>query len=145
MPFCHRLLVQDCLQVAGLSTSAVLNFPKVQNVPSTQYNMFLALCFWQLWKRRNAFVFRNEQLSMRQMLVSCSSEATLWWERLPRKQRAVVDAWSQFFGEFIQDTMWCKPLSKFCKFNLTQSCNPWTNANGSFEINKSGGELPPRW
>lgn len=43
---------------------------KIQGIPDDQYNAFVILCCWQLWKRRNAFVFRDESISVRQLLIS---------------------------------------------------------------------------
>jgi hypothetical protein len=40
------------------------------SVPALQHSSFFALCCWQLWKRRNAFILCNEVLSLRPCLVA---------------------------------------------------------------------------
>jgi hypothetical protein len=47
-----------------LSCRTIQTIPNIQAIPQKQYSSFFALCCWQLWKRRNAFIFRNEVLSL---------------------------------------------------------------------------------
>lgn len=44
-------------------------------VPQEEFSAFIALVCWQLWKARNAAVFRNESLSINQVLASCKATA----------------------------------------------------------------------
>jgi hypothetical protein len=53
----------------------------------------LALCCWQLWKRRNGIIFRNEAQSLRQFVTACRNEAQLWRLRMPVASRHVVNQW----------------------------------------------------
>jgi hypothetical protein len=66
-------------------------------VPRDEFSAFLALCCWQLWKARNAKVFRQETLSVDQVLASCQATAELWRFRLSRRKKPIVDSWCQFF------------------------------------------------
>lgn len=43
---------------------------------------FILLCCWQLWKHRNAVVFRAEPPSLARLLGSCREDAALWRGRL---------------------------------------------------------------
>ena len=58
---------------------------------------FLALCCWQLWKARNAAVFRHEAVSVGQLLRTCKSVAELWRHRLPKKEKSCADNWCAVF------------------------------------------------
>ena len=78
---------------------------KVSAVPQQQHNMFIALCCWQLLKRRNGAVFQDEMTSLRQLLIACSTEAKLWKARLPRRQKSIADIWCARFQEAIQRTV----------------------------------------
>jgi len=84
---------------AGTSTSRLHCIPKIGNLPDAQYNTFIILCFWQLWKRRNGFVFRNENLNLRQLFLSCKNEATQWRARMTRKDKKVIDDWCRLFDQ----------------------------------------------
>jgi hypothetical protein len=88
-----------------LSAQAMHTLPKIQALPLTQYSTFFAMCCWQLWKRRNALIFRNETLSIRQVLQACCLDAAAWQPRIPRKQRQVADAWCLFLQELINQSM----------------------------------------
>jgi uncharacterized RDD family membrane protein YckC len=66
---------------------------RLASVPSKHFSTFIALCCWQLWKRRNNVIFQSELASTRQTLVACIADTKLWRTRLPRKDRAVADAW----------------------------------------------------
>lgn len=52
-------------------------------IPDVQFPIFMVLCYWQLWKCRNGFIFRNEALNLKQVLASCKVETNLWRYRLP--------------------------------------------------------------
>lgn len=57
---------------------------------------FIALCYWNLWKRRYGVVFRDESATLRQVLLLILADAKLWKMRLPKKHRMVADAWCSF-------------------------------------------------
>jgi hypothetical protein len=68
------------------------------NIPEDQFGTFIALCCWQLWKRRNGIVFRNEALNLQQVLAACKVEAQLWHLRMPVPSRAVTNLWCHVFN-----------------------------------------------
>lgn len=84
-------------QVATNRTMNLHCIPKVRSVPDDQYSAFIALCCWQIWKRRNALVFRQENQNLRQLLISCKAAADPWRARMPKKSKKVIDAWSNIF------------------------------------------------
>jgi hypothetical protein len=43
------------------------------NIPQQEFG-----ACWQLWKTRNALVFRNERTSTQQLLLACIREAEQW-------------------------------------------------------------------
>jgi len=54
---------------------------------------FIALVCWQIWKARNAKVFRNEDHSVDRVLLDCKAAAELWQFRIPRAKRQSVTHW----------------------------------------------------
>jgi hypothetical protein len=66
-------------------------------VPQKFFSTFIALCCWQLWKRRNGVIFRDEAASRRQVLAACVADAQLWKLRLPKKDAATADHWAGVF------------------------------------------------
>jgi hypothetical protein len=56
-----------CLPV-GQTTQDLHQLPRPSAVPSANYSRFVLLCCWQLWKRRNNYIFRRER--------ACSSVVT---------------------------------------------------------------------
>jgi len=58
--------------------------PKVSSIPDEQYIAFVALCCWQLWKRRNAFVCREQQSSIQQLFLLCLCKGLQENSTLPR-------------------------------------------------------------
>jgi len=58
------------LPQTGISTRDIHSFLKISAVPTLQHNMFVAHCCRQLWNCRNAFIFRNETMTLRQLLLS---------------------------------------------------------------------------
>lgn len=73
-------------------------------LPKEQFNAFISLCCWNLWKRRNGVVFREELLSLRATLISCKSEALQWRHRMPRKSKKIIDSWCTLFDAAIHAT-----------------------------------------
>jgi hypothetical protein len=47
----------------GLAAYDIPSTIKISAVPQQQHSMFVALCCWQLWKRRNDAIFHDEMLS----------------------------------------------------------------------------------
>ena len=52
------------------------NVQCLANIPQKHFSTFVALCCWQLWKRRNGVIFRSERASHHKMLAAC---ITLMW------------------------------------------------------------------
>jgi hypothetical protein len=67
------------------------------NLPQNHLNTFVALCCWQLWKRRNGVIFGSQTTSLHQTFSACISDANLWQLRLPRKDRNLADVWVGVF------------------------------------------------
>jgi len=68
----------------------------VQGPPSNpipELPSFLALVCWQIWKARNARIFRNETQTVSQVLQDCISAASLWKHRFPTREKPIVDLW----------------------------------------------------
>ncbi|CAL4992410.1 unnamed protein product [Urochloa decumbens] len=72
--------------------------PRPPGIPVDEYDTFVLLCCWQLWKRRNGAVFRGEEMTLRQLLHSCCEEARLWECRLLRATKSVSNAWCTIFA-----------------------------------------------
>jgi len=71
-----------------ITTAALDQLPRPGHVPSMHFETLILLCCWQLWKRRNGVVFREEHKTLRQMLMACKADAALWRCRV--KQASVV-------------------------------------------------------
>jgi hypothetical protein len=69
----------------------------VSNIPKKHFATFIALCCWQLWKRRNAVVFRSERAGHQPILAACICDAKLWKSRLPKKDRELAERWIGVF------------------------------------------------
>jgi hypothetical protein len=67
------------------------------HIPQEQFGMFINLCCWQLWKRRNGIIFQQETLTKRQVLLACKQEAEVWRFRLPPGKRQLIDQWCHVF------------------------------------------------
>jgi hypothetical protein len=75
------------------------------HIPREHFSMFLALCCWQLWKRRNGVVFRSEALTLQQLLNECKKDANLWRSRLKTTTKPIVDKWCEIFDSAMQAQM----------------------------------------
>jgi hypothetical protein len=62
-------------------------------VPSDNAVTFMLLCLWNVWKHRNAVVFREQQPSLPLLLQWCREDARFWCARLPGDQAAAMAAW----------------------------------------------------
>jgi hypothetical protein len=54
-----------------------------------------------LWKRRNAYVFRDEELNLRKTLISCKTEVVLCRVRMPKKNKKVIEEWTRKFDSLV--------------------------------------------
>jgi hypothetical protein len=52
-------------------------YPGVPQVPSETSSTFTLLCCWNLWKHRNAVVFREQRPSLPLLLRMCRDDARL--------------------------------------------------------------------
>lgn len=66
-------------------------------VPTEEFSAFIALSCWQLWKARNAAVFRNETLCITQVFGACKAAAEQWRFRFKKKKKHIADQWCQIF------------------------------------------------
>jgi hypothetical protein len=82
----------------GFAVAELHNLAPPNNLPHEEFAVFVALSCWQLWKARNAAVFRRESTNIRQLLGACKSAAEQWRARFPRKKRHIADKWCEFFA-----------------------------------------------
>ncbi|WVZ72521.1 hypothetical protein U9M48_020963 [Paspalum notatum var. saurae] len=82
----------------GFDVGDIAELHRPSHVPAKHYTMFVLLCGWQLWKRRNNLIFRGEAQSLNQILMACRAEATLWGHRLPSGDAAVATEWCLVFN-----------------------------------------------
>ncbi|AQK39484.1 TUB-transcription factor 14 [Zea mays] len=68
------------------------------NLPQNEFSSFVILCCWQLWKRRNGFVFRQEAATLNQTLQLICAEAASWSHRHSSKESGVKEAWNMVFS-----------------------------------------------
>jgi hypothetical protein len=68
--------------------SQLHNAQRPVGVPQQFFSTFIAICCWQLWKRRNGLVLRSELATMRQVMKTCMADANPWKSRLPKKSSA---------------------------------------------------------
>lgn len=66
-------------------------------IPSQELPSFIALCCWQLWKARNAFIFRNEVHTLNQVLGACKATAELWRFRFKMRKKQIAEKWCNIF------------------------------------------------
>ena len=62
-------------------------------VPRDTTSTFFLLCLWNLWKHRNAVVFREETPCLPRLIAMCCEDAHLWRARLPQTLKTAADAW----------------------------------------------------
>jgi hypothetical protein len=62
---------------AGLCAQQLHLLPRPDIVPAEHYDALILLYCWQLWKRRNGAIFRQELLPLRQVIRLCKEDATL--------------------------------------------------------------------
>jgi hypothetical protein len=81
-----------------INTAALEELPCPAHVPRIQFETFVLLCCWRLWKRRNSVVFQGQHLSKRQLLMECKTDATLWRCRMRPSEASVCDEWCDLFA-----------------------------------------------
>jgi hypothetical protein len=54
--------------LATLGVQDIPQLPRPDTIPATHFDTFVLLCCWQLWKRRNGIIFRQETMSLRQTM-----------------------------------------------------------------------------
>jgi hypothetical protein len=91
--FASRLWGILGVQIAPDRSNVLLSLLRPPTIPTKHYNMFVLLCCWQLWKRRNAVVFRGERSPLATTMLLCRSEAELWRHRLRQEDYHIVAAW----------------------------------------------------
>jgi hypothetical protein len=71
-------------------------------VPSEEFSAFIALSCWQLWKARNAAVFRNEVQNINQVFQACKETADQWSFRFKKKKKVIAEKWCHIFQTAMQ-------------------------------------------
>ena len=72
-PFAKRFWQAIGFQVpADLDVHELHLIVRPTNIPKTEFSSFVVLCCWQLWKRRNALVFRQYAMPLSRILRQCS-------------------------------------------------------------------------
>lgn len=98
-PFAKRFWQAIGFQVpADLDVHELHLIVRPTNIPKTEFSSFVVLCCWQLWKRRNALVFRQEAIPLSRILRQCSEEAKNWSYRHGSKEAGVQAAWVLVFS-----------------------------------------------
>ena len=90
----------DTIQVKLPDNMAPSLLPQLQPpalLPCKHFDTFLLLCCWQLWKRRNNVIFRQQQDSLGTILRAAKEEARLWSYRLPQSDLSVGASWCILF------------------------------------------------
>lgn len=94
LPFAHSFL-GTCPPVRVRPTLAA---PAIYSTASAEhYASFVLLSCWQLWKRRNGFIFRQEMISMHLLLCLRKEDAKLWRHILLRSSMGVTQQWCTLF------------------------------------------------
>jgi hypothetical protein len=78
----------------------LFSLTSLNHFPSKHFSTFVALCYWNLWKRRNGFFFRNEALTHQQVFRLIHNDAKLWKSRLPKRDKLIADAWCNIMSPF---------------------------------------------
>lgn len=98
--FATHLWLAIGLQPGSDISAKTLHFNlNINGVPNAQYNAFAALCCWQVWKRRNGLILRNEPQTLRQLIMSCKTEAIQWRARMPKRGKTAVYEWCRLLDQ----------------------------------------------
>jgi hypothetical protein len=84
--------------LADLEVSQLHRVERPTNIPKAEFSSFIHLCCWQLWKRRNALVFRQEAASLKCLLQRCGNEAEIWCYSHRSRELGVRAAWQMVFS-----------------------------------------------
>jgi hypothetical protein len=93
-PFAVRFWdVIGCRFPPGADVRSLHELVTAAAVPLTTASTFVLLCCWNLWKHRNAVVFRDQRPNLQGLLALCRSDAELWRTRLPPNHTHDADLW----------------------------------------------------
>jgi len=81
--------------VVGVQVASIHTVALDGGVPRDEFSAFLSLCCWQLWKSRNAKVFRQQTLSVSDILTNCNTAAEQWRFRMSRRNKHISYVWCQ--------------------------------------------------
>lgn len=81
----------------GMAVDSIHTLSPPSGIPSDEFPTLISLSCWQLWKTRNAAVFRSERHRITQVLAACAAAAEQWRCRFPRKKWHVVNQWCLLF------------------------------------------------
>jgi len=87
----------NCPSVLSTEITSFYAISPTGGVPPHDFSAFIALVCWQLWKARNAAIFRQEFMNANQLLASCKATAEHWRARMKPSKRQIADAWCQLF------------------------------------------------
>jgi hypothetical protein len=87
----------NCPSMLSTDLTSVHTVNPEGGVPREEFSAFIALVCWQLWKARNAAIFRQEFLNANQILASCMATAEQWRARLKTSKKHIADAWCHIF------------------------------------------------
>jgi RNase P subunit RPR2 len=74
--------------INGTTVDNLHSLSPPRDISKEEFSAFIALSCWQLYKTRNAAVFRNERHNISQVLAACKAAAEQWRFRFPpRKKR----------------------------------------------------------
>ena len=89
----HVQVVVDGATVCKLGVLAAAVAASVES----EVEFALPSC-WQLWKHRNAVVFRRMPPSLARLLCCCREDAVLWRDRLSEARRSHMEGWVRAFS-----------------------------------------------
>ena len=82
------------IDLPSLMTTAKLSeLVPPQHIPAGHFDSFLLLCCWQLWKRRNNAVFRQQLDPLGAVMRAARDDARSWGSRLPQKDLHIGLSW----------------------------------------------------
>ena len=90
----------EALQIELPANMTPMLLPQLQPpalLSHKHFDAFLLLCCWQLWKRRNNVIFRQQTDSLGTVLRAAKEEARTWSYRLPQRDLAIGNSWCTLF------------------------------------------------
>jgi hypothetical protein len=82
-----------CAFPAGAEVRNLHEYMTATAVPPGTASTFILLCCWNLWKHRNAVVFRGQRPGLAGLLSRCREDAGLWRSMLPPNHEHEADMW----------------------------------------------------